>query len=350
MKQGMRQLLEALSSLRGVSGFEYRITDKVLEYFKPYADEVYTDTLNNVIAVKRCGIKNAPSIMIEAHMDEIGLMVTSIDEDGFLSFVNIGGIDTSILPGCEVIVHGKKDFPGVIGAKPPHLQSRNEADKRVKMKDMRIDLGFLGESASELVSVGDAVTLCGEFTPLLGTIVSAKTMDDRASVAALVKTFEALSHIKTEVDVYAVLAVCEEVGSRGAKTAGFSIKPDMAIAVDVTHGITPDNSKNAFELGSGTAISKGPNIHPAMSKRLIDTAKRANIKYTVEVEGGDTGTDAWELQVAGVGVPTALLSIPLRYMHTTVETLDINDVYATSDLLTHFIAGLDSDLEGWLCI
>lgn len=346
----MEKLLKKLSDMRGISGYEYKIADEIKALFKPYADEVMTDTLGNVIAIKKCGRENAPKVMIEAHMDEIGLMVRDIDKNGFISFVNIGGVDFRILPSSEVIVHGKMDIPGVIGAKPPHLQTDDEADKAIKPDDMAIDVGLSCDEVSKIVSVGDAVTLKTEAMPLLGGCFSGKSMDDRASVAALIKTFEKLSKMILEVDVIAVAAVCEEVGGRGAAVAGYSIAPDIAIAIDVTHGITPDNSKSAFELGSGVAIAKGPNIHPALADRLIKCAKDARIKYNLEIEGGDTGTDAWLLQVAGGGIPTALLSIPLRYMHTSVETLAVSDVKAVYELLARFIMELDSSLEGWLCI
>lgn len=346
----MKELLKKLSEMRGISGFEYRISDEIKKLFEPVSDEVYTDTLGNVIAVLHSGKENAPKVMIEAHMDEIGLMVRDIDENGFIGFVSIGGIDPRILPACEVIVHGTRDIVGVIGAKPPHLQTAGEADKAAGIKDMTIDVGMSADKVREIVSVGDAVTVRGGFVNLAGDKVSGKSLDDRASVAALIKVFEKLKKVKLDVDVYAVAAVCEEIGGRGAAVSGYSLQPDLAVAIDVTHGITPDNSKHGFELGSGAAIAKGPNIHPALAQRLIETAKSCNIKHTIEIEGGDTGTDAWLLQIAGDGIPTALLSIPLRYMHTTVETIAVSDVEAVYELLARFISELDFSLEGWLCI
>ncbi|MBQ7793221.1 MAG: M42 family peptidase [Clostridia bacterium] len=346
----MKELLRKLSGLRGISGYEYRISDKISELFKPVADEVHTDKLGNVIAVKHSTKVNAPRLMIEAHMDEIGLMVRDIDENGFIGFVNIGGVDTRILPSCEVIIHAKEDICGVIGAKPPHLQTAGEADDVSKIQDMAIDTGLSADKVKSLVSVGDAITIKGGFCELLGGRVSGKSLDDRAGVAVLVKLLEKLSDVKLDFDLYAVSAVCEEVNGSGAATSGYAINPDMAVAIDVTHGITPDNSKNAFELGSGVAIAKGPNLHPALTDRLISTAKNNDIKYNVEVEGGNTGTDAWLLQVAREGIPTALLSIPLRYMHTSVETLELSDVEAVCSLLERFCVELDCDLEGWLCI
>lgn len=346
----MKKLIKELSDLRGISGFEYRISDKIAEYFRPYADDVTVDTLGNVIAVKRCGKENAKKIMIEAHCDEIGLMVRDIDDRGFVTMAMVGGIDARILPSSEVVIHGRKDVPGVIGAKPPHLQEADEAKKASKLTDMAIDTGMNADEVKKYVSVGDSITLAQSVGELGGGQFSGKTLDDRAGVAALITTMKNLMKIKTDVDVYAVAAVQEEVGLRGAKTAAYSIDPNLAIAVDVCHGITPDNSDNAFETGSGAVISIGPNIHPKLQKRLSETAEKYHVKTELDVDGGDTGTDAWAIQVSRCGVPTALLSIPLKYMHTSVETLSVSDVSAVSELLTYFIQNLDDSLEEWLCL
>lgn len=345
----MKELIKKLSDMRGISGFEYRLSDEILSLIKPHCDEVYTDALGNVIAVKRCGKENASKVMIEAHMDEIGLMVTKIDDSGFLTFSNVGGVDPRILPSSEVIVHGKKDLCGVIGAKPPHLQAKDESKKSIKIEDMAIDIGMTKQEAQELVSVGDSVTLSQTFSGLSEDIICGKTMDDRVGAAAVIKVLENLQKSVLDVDVYAVIAVQEEVGLRGSGTAAYSIMPDMAIAIDVCHGTTPDNSKDAFELGEGAVISVGPNIHPKLAKRLFDTAANYHVKTNVDVDGGSTGTDAWKIQITGGGIPTALISIPLRYMHTNVETLSLSDVKAVTDLLTFFIQNLDEKTEEWLC-
>ncbi|MCX7715024.1 MAG: M42 family metallopeptidase [Clostridia bacterium] len=344
----MKELIKKLSDMRGVSGFEYRLSDKIKELFSAYSDEVYTDKLGNVIAVKRCGKPCAKKVMIEAHCDEIGLMVKDIDKNGFITFVCIGGVDTRILPALEVIVHGKRDILGIIGAKPPHLQSAEEGKKSVKIEDMAIDVGLDYDEVIELVSIGDSITLPQSVGDLGGQF-SGKSLDDRASIAALIAVFKNLQKVKLDVDVYATVAVQEEIGSRGAKTASYAIEPDIAVAVDVCHAITPDNSYNAFELGSGCIISVGPNIHPKLQKRLSKTAKDYNIKTALDVAGGSTGTDGWAIQVSRNGIPTAVLSIPLKYMHTCVETLMISDVEAVASLLTFFIQNLDENLEEWLC-
>ncbi len=340
----MRKLIKQLSDLRGISGFEYRLNNEIKKMLEPYADEVKTDALGNVIAIKRCGKENAPSIMVEAHCDEIGLMVTSVTKEGFITFANVGGVDPRILPSLEVTVHGRRDIFGVVGIKPAHLL---EDGKSVKIRDMAIDTGLSADEVKELVSVGDSITIAQSVGKIGSRQWSGKTLDDRASLAAVIQLMKNLKNVQLFADVYAVAAVQEEVGCRGGKVAAYGINPTMAIAIDVTHGITPDNSDGAFELGSGAVVAVGPNIHPMLSKRLFETAKKHKIKTETEVEGGDTGTDAWEMQVAADGIPTALLSIPLKYMHTSVETLAVSDVEAVTELLENFIKELEEDTS-WL--
>lgn len=342
----MKEILKTLSNMRGVSGFEYMINREIADMMKKYADEVYIDNSGSVIGIKKS--KNPKArIMLEAHCDEIGLMVKDIDEKGFVTFVNIGGVDGRILPGAEVIVHGKKDVWGVVGAKPPHLQVASESDKSIKIKDMYIDLGMSRDEAVKYVSVGDSISMCQTAGELLNDNFCGKCIDDRGGVAALLKVMEDAKDEELSCDIYFVAAVQEEVGLRGAKTAAYGVNPDMAIAVDVCHGVTPDNSYNAFEPGSGTVISKGPNIHPKMAEKLITLAKVNDIKYSIDVDGGDTGTDAWAIQVTREGIPTALLSIPLKYMHTSVETVNMNDLEATAKLLSEFIK--DVKEAEWIC-
>lgn len=332
----MKETVKKLSDMRGVSGFEYMINKKIAEMMKEYTDEVYIDNSGSVIALKKSKHSKG-KIMLEAHCDEIGLMVKDIDEKGFITFVNIGGIDGRILPGAEVTIHGKKDICGVISAKPPHLQNASEAEKSIKIKDMSIDVGMKHDEAVKYISVGDSISMSQTAEELLNGNLCGKCIDDRGGVAVLLKVMAEVENEELPCDIYFVAAVQEEVGLRGAKTAAYGINPDMAIAVDVCHGITPDNSYNAFELGTGVVISKGPNIHHKMAEKLINMAKANDIKYDIDVDGGDTGTDAWAIQVTREGVPTALLSIPLKYMHTSVETVNIEDLEATARLMTEFI-------------
>lgn len=340
----MEKLIRKLSDMRGISGYEYRITDEISKMFEQYCDEVKTDALGSVIAVKKCGKENAPKLMIEAHCDEIGLIVTSITDEGYLTFANVGGVDERTLPDTEVVVHGKEDVWGVIGIKPNYLL---ETDKTVKIKGMAVDTGLDGKTVKSLISVGDSITIAKSVGKLGEKQFSGKSLDDRASVAAILTVMKNICDKKLNIDVYAVAAVQEEVGCRGGKTTAYSINPDMAVAIDVCHGVTPDNSTNAFGVGTGTVLSIGPNLHPKLTDALFDVAKRHEIKVSTDVDGGNTGTDAWEIQVACDGVPTALISIPLKYMHTSVETLAISDVEATSKLLTEFIKEQKGDIK-WL--
>ena len=342
----MKEVLKKLSNMRGVSGFEYFINEKIADIMREYVDEVYINAPGSVVAVKRAQ-NPAAKIMLEAHCDEIGLMVKDIDEKGFVTFVNIGGVDGRILPGAEVTIHGTKEVWGVVGAKPPHLQTAEESAKSVKIKDMAIDTGMSRREVEKYVSVGDSITLRTEAAELLNNNICGKSIDDRGGVAALIEVMKAVKDEMLSCDIYFVAAVQEEVGLRGAKTAAYGINPDMAVAVDVCHGVTPDNSYNAFETGTGTVISRGPNIHPKMAEKLKSLADENGIKYSIDVDGGDTGTDAWAIQVARAGVPTALLSLPLKYMHTSVETVSMDDAEATARLMTEFIRnvmGVD-----WLC-
>lgn len=280
-------------------------------------------------------------------MDEIGLMVSEIDKKGFIKFVNIGGVDERTLPSCEVTIHGTKDIKGVIGAKPPHLQESGEDKNSIKVTDMSIDTGLDAEKVKRIVSVGDSITLADSVGKLLNNIYSAKTLDDRAGVCCLLQVFKNIQELDS--DLYAAISVQEEVGLRGALASAFSIQPDFAVAIDVCHAVTPDNSKNAFELGSGAVITVGPNIHPKISGKLFEIADKFNIKTETDVDSGNTGTDAWAIQTAGFGVPVGLLSIPLKYMHTSVETISLSDIEATALLLEKFIKESDNFAEDWLC-
>ena len=342
----MREIIKKLSDLRGISGHEYRINKEIAKMFEKYADEVKIGPLGSVIALKKCGIENAPKVMLEAHMDEIGLIVTTITDEGYITFSNVGGVDSRILPMSEVIIHGTRDVLGIVGMPPKHM---GDSDKSYKLKDLMIDTAMSAEEVRKVISVGDSITLPQSVGELGSHQFSSKTMDDRASVAAILKVMENLKDTQLNCDVYAVAAVQEEVGCRGGKTTSFGIMPDMAIAIDVTHGITPDNSENAVEIGKGTAMSKGPNIHPKLVKRLEETAKSHDIPYTIEIDGGATGTDAWEIQVSGGGIPVALMSIPLKYMHTSVETLAISDVMDTARVITEFVKELEGDTQ-WLSL
>lgn len=347
--QRASEFLSLLSVNPGVSGYEKSIASLLKERFAGLADQVSDDTFGNIYALKQ-GNKKRAKIMLAAHMDEIGLMVTKIDPRGFLRFTAIGGVDQRTLLSQEVLVHGRRAVPGVIGSAPPHILRNSSAGEAVKLEDMTIDVGLSPGQIQELIQVGDIVTLQRETYSLLNNLMAGKSLDDRAGVVTTLVCLEELSRLRHSHDVIVVATAQEEVGTRGALTSAYTVNPDLAVAIDVTHAVTPEAKGQVhMELGKGPAVALGPNIHPAIYRRLMETAAEQRLPVQIEPLPGPSGTDAWAIQVTQAGIPTGLLSIPLRYMHTSVETINMQDVLDAGKLLAHFIASLPDDLEGLLC-
>jgi len=337
-------LLEKLSEATGVSGYEDAVRDLVRAAFEPVADEMRTDAMGNLIALKRgAGEKPPGRIMLAGHMDEIGLMVTRVDK-GFLRFTQVGGFDVRTLPGQKVTVHGRRELPGVIGCRPPHVLTGDDKNRPVPMDDLFIDVGLPEKELASVVRVGDLITLRRAFSKLLNDRVSGKAFDDRVAVVAIAICLETLRDLRHTWDVYGVATVQEEVGLRGAITGTFGIAPDVGIAIDVGFAKQPGVSPpNRLELDKGPALSYGPNIHPALFREIKQTAETLEIPVQVEVAPRGTGTDANAMQITREGIPTALLSIPERNMHTPIETLCMRDVKRTGRLLANFIARMGDD-------
>lgn len=338
------EFLKKISEANGVSGAEAEVAGIVSEAFAELADEVRSDALGNVIALKRGeGLETGehPRIMLAGHMDEIGLMVTKVDR-GFLRVTTVGGFDARTLLGQEVTVHGRRALDGVIGSRPPHVLSASERERVVPVDSLFVDVGMEEAALAELVEVGDIVTIRRQPIDLARNCLAGKGFDDRASVAAIYGCLQALGWRRHRWDVYAVATTQEEVGLRGATTSAYGVAPQLAIALDVTFGIQPGVSESqASRLGDGPAIGLGANFHPKVHERLVETAKAHEIPCVIEPEPGRSGTDAWAIQVSREGIPTALISIPVRSMHTPVETLDTRDVERAARLLAEFIAELD---------
>jgi putative aminopeptidase FrvX len=338
-------LLKRLSEAVGISGYEYEVRELVSKELARFADEVRQDNLGNLIALKKGDGSSEPRwrIMLAGHMDEVGLIVSQI-EKGFLHISTVGGLDVRVLPGQEVVVHGRRPLPGLIASRPPHVLGEEELDKPVLLEELLVDVGLSEEEIGEFVHVGDLISIARPFTPLKGDIVAGKAFDNRASVATLVVCLEALSGLRHSWDVYAVATTQEEVGLRGAISSAYGIFPDAGIAIDVTFARQADVSDTeAVEMGKGPAIALGPNVHPRIYDGLVATAKALEIPYQLEPIPGSTGTDAWAIQVTRAGIPTGLLSIPLRNMHTAVEMLNVKDIDRAGRLLAHFIARLDEE-------
>ncbi|MBN1583633.1 MAG: M42 family metallopeptidase [Anaerolineae bacterium] len=336
--------LKALSQASGVSGYEDRVRAIVQETFAPLSDEMRTDAMGNLIALKRGSGGDGPrrKVMLAGHMDEIGLIVTALDK-GFLRFTQVGGFDVRTLMGQQVIVHGRQDLPGIIGCRPPHVLSAEDRKKPVPMDELFIDVALSQAELEKQVRVGDLITIRRELIELQNDLVCGKAFDDRAAVVAIGVCLDTLQSLQHEWDVYGVATVQEEVGLRGAITSAFGIVPDVGIAIDVGFGRQPGvgDQDGAIDLGKGPALCMGANIHPAVFERLKSLADELEIPFQVEISPGRTGTDAWAIQVTQDGIPTGLLSLPLRSMHTPIETLSIKDVARTGRLLAHFIASLD---------
>ncbi len=326
-------VLKDLCEMRGVSGFEFQISEKIKAEFEKYCDSVLIDSLGNVIGVMGKGGKKR--IMVEAHYDEIGLIVKDIDDNGFVRFDQIGGVNKSVLPSAGVIIHGAEEVCGVVGAKPPHLQDEEENKKPYAFDKLYIDTGFDRAQLSEKISIGDPISFEASSKMLLNNIFTSKAIDNRMGIYCLIACMKRLKGRLDDVEMTFLAAVQEEVGCRGAKVGAYRIDPDCAIVIDVTHGTSPYTGSTdiTFALGSGVPVAVGPNLHPRLTGKLIGTAKEKGIPYTVEVSGGSSGTDAWVIQVAKSGIPSAVLSAPLRYMHTQVETVCLDDVDAIVDLI-----------------
>jgi endoglucanase len=339
------KILKKLSETPGPSGFERRIAAKVSELWQPYADTVTVDRIGSVIVTKK-GRGDAPRsrILLAAHMDEIGLMVSKIVNHngyGFLKLSAIGGVDIRHLYGQTAVVHGQRDLVGVIGSLPGRMLPPERSSKAYGFKDLVVDVGLPESEVTELVSVGDAISFRQPLRKMQKRIVTGKALDNRASVAAVSFCLEYLQGRHFDWDVVAVATAQEETRLLGAFTAGFAQQPDLAIAIDVSFAKGAGLTDSSLVLGSGPAIDTSPAVHPGMHKALQDTAKALEMEVSTTTSTRPGGTDAFGLQIARAGIPTALVSIPLRYMHTMVETIDADDVERVGRLLGEFIARLD---------
>lgn len=275
------------------------------------------------------------TILLDAHIDEVGFVVTDITDEGFLTVQKCGGIDLRHLPAKMVTVHGKEEVPAVFVSTPPHLDKGDEMpDSIAKYK---LDTG-LGASAKDKLSVGDYVTYRTKAKELLGDAVCGKSFDDRAGVACLIELARRLSNKTLPCNVVILLSDAEELGLRGAKTAAYSISADEAIAIDVSFGNGPDVPPDQCgKIGEGAMIGVSPTITRAISNKLISIAKKYDIKYQTEVMGGNTSTNADVISITKCGIPTGLISIPLRNMHTDVEMLKICDIESVCDILEKYV-------------
>jgi len=344
----IKEFLFDVCSNQIVSGFEHANGSILTKYFEHYTDSFERDKLGSYI-FKSEGT-NDKKIMLAAHIDEIGLMVTKVLDVGFLSFTSVGGINPASLVSQEVTVYGKENVFGVIGIKPPHVTTEDERNKPLKLKDLYIDTGYAKEKLEKMVRVGDVATIKRKPLQLQGTVVSAKAFDDRACVAVMLETAKELKKLSHKSSIYYTATAQEETGYRGSTTASYMVNPDIGIILDVGFGMTPDMPAETAHLGKGPVVAYGGRLNQKLTKKFVEVCKTYNFPMQYEAIPSRTGTDTEALQVNREGIPCILLSIPLRYMHTSVETIDIADVENTGRAVARFINELDnSDLEEILC-
>lgn len=340
MDQKIKEALYESLQMASPSGSEEQVTSLFSKVISPFVDEVYTDVNGNCIAHKK---GSGQKIMLMAHADEIGLMISYIDDRGFLYFKEIGGIDTDLLPGQRISIMGQQGpITGVLGKKPIHLQEKSENNKALNPEDLWIDIAAKDKADAESkVQIGSVATFHGTPTQLSDTLLLSKSLDDKIGLAVLMGLAQNLQSEQTDKDIYLVASVQEELGARGAKMVTEAILPDVGIAIDVTHATdypTMSPAKDGdISLGKGAVIPMGPNMSKGINQTLINLAKANNIPYQLEAIARPTGTDAREIQVAGTGIQTGVISIPCRYMHTPSEVVSLADADSAIALLSAYL-------------
>ncbi len=343
------QFLKDLIAAPSPSGFEQPVQHVVREHMEQFADEIETDVHGNVICVRNPD--HPLRVMLAGHSDQVGFIVRYINDDGFIYFAAIGGIDPTIVPGSRVLIHGA-DGPvlGVVGRKPVHLLKSEEKGKKVELEKLFIDIGAEDKEAAEkLVSVADPITFQADFQQLDRDLVVAAGFDDKMGVFVCMKAMRILADRDIDCGLYAVSTVQEEIGLRGAQTSAFGIDPVAGIAVDVTHASDypgcEKTEQGDVRIGGGPVIARGPNINPVLGEMLQTTAGENDISVHIEAAARGTGTDANVIQLTRAGVATALVSVPNRYMHTPVEIIALSDLDNAARLIAETVAKIDGDID-----
>ena len=349
MDESRVAFLQSIIASPSPSGFEQPVQKVIREEIQQYSDETRTDVHGNVIAVLNPG--GAPRVMLTAHCDELGLLIRHIDEQGFLYFGTIGGFDPSTLAGSRVQIHTPSGpVLGIIGRQPIHTLSGEERGKAPKLSELWIDIGVANkEEARQLVPLGSVATRAAQLERLRGEIVTSRALDDKAGIFSVVEAMRRLHEKRDELQaaVYFVSAVQEEVGSRGARTAAYSVDPLIAVAVDVTftsdHPGTSKREIGEVELNGGPVLTIGGNINPRVYQLLVDAAVRADIAWQIDPQSGNTYTDTDVIQIVRGGIATALVSIPCRYLHTGSETASLKDMDQVAELLARFVLAITKE-------
>ena len=340
----LKSFLKNMISLPGLSGYEDPIRALISDTWHPLVDELSVSKLGSLHGLQRgTGPEPRPRILLAAHMDAIGLMATRITPDGLIYFTEIGGIDPRILPSTPVMVHGRSPLPGIVAQPPDKLLPAAAKNNPVEMAYLFVDTGLPGEEVRRMVRPGDLISFATEPLELGSDWLAGHSHDNRASVAALTACLQELRGLQHAWDVYAVATVQEEETLGGAITSPYEIRPAIAVAVDVTFAKGPGVSDYRGQgLGKGVALGWGPNTHPYIFDGFKATAEKLDLPFQLEVYPRYSGTDAMGMQLVAEGIPSMVLSIPLRYMHTPVEIISLRDIERAGRLLAQYIAGLDS--------
>ena len=338
------KLIKKLSEVAGPSGFEDKIRETITKEIKSDVDSLTTDNMGNLVAFRKGASRK--KLMIAAHMDEIGFIVTHIDDEGFLKFATLGGFDPKTLTAQRVIVHGKKDIIGVMGAKPIHVMTPEERDKKVVVKDFFIDLGMTKKEVEKIVEIGTPITRDRECIEM-GQCVNGKSLDNRIAVYILIETIKKLKTKKLPFDTYFVFTVQEEVGLRGAQVAALNIQPNVAIALDTTiaydvPGSCPQEQITKLGMGPGIKIMDSSVIcNTKLVSFMKSVAEKNKIPYQAEImQGGGTDTSMLQKMVAG-GAIAGAVSIPTRHLHQVIESVHKKDVDNSIELLSNITDTID---------
>lgn len=332
----IKEILSRLTETAGVSGDEYAVSVLAADILGEYG-EASSDRNTGCVYFKRSGWeKDKPVVLLDAHIDEIGMIVTYITDDGFLKVSGCGGLDNRVLLAQQVTVCGRERLVGIVTSTPPHLEK--DSSMAPETEAIYIDIGLSGERARKLVDLGDRVLIENCLAELQDGRVTSKALDDRSGMAAVILALDKLKGKKLAANVAVLFSSQEEIGEMGAQIGAYSIDPDMAVVVDVsfakTHGESPEN---CGELGGGPMIGIAPSLSRRLSEDMLRIARENHIPYQTEVMGGKTGTNADAIGIIRGGVPAVTVSIPERYMHTPAEVVEISDIENTAELIAKFL-------------
>lgn len=335
-REQLKQLIISLCSLPSVSGFEKRAAESVREICSEGFDEFRADAVGNCMLIKRCGRENAPRVLIDAHLDEVGLIVTDICDGGFLRLANMGGLDVSILQAADVLVYGKETLRGVICSTPPHLK---KTDELPKVSELLVDMGMPREELEALVEIGTPVGFPPVYTELIGDKICGKAFDDKACGACAVYAVANTPREELAADVFVLLSSMEETSRLGGASAGaFSADADYAMTIDVNFARFPDTKElESIEMGKGVSLAASASTHRVLTELTAELCDAEGIPYSVVAAPSYTGTNAMSVNLVGLGIPVVDVGLPLAGMHTYVEVISLEDAITLAELVRRFV-------------